>query len=262
MLIEKVLTLNDGKLHYWISKINSNKTLFFLHGAGIDHETFNEQYSYFQKEYNLITWDARWHGKSMIGFEEFNVSLLVNDLNSVLENEKIEKCILIGQSMGGNLAQEYAFRFKNKVEGLVLIDCTKNIQILTLYEKILMSTAKPMFILYPWNNLVNTMAKVSSVKKDIQEYMKRCFNHIGKSKFITVMMESRNFVHYENNFKYIDNILLICGEKDTTGNIKKVMSRWGLELGKNYHLILGAAHDANQDKPEEVNKIVGNFLKE
>jgi pimeloyl-ACP methyl ester carboxylesterase len=33
-------------------------------------------------------------------------------------------------------------------------------------------------------------------------------------------------------------------------------------LGKNYHLILGAAHNANQDKPEEINKIIGNFLKE
>lgn len=232
-----------------------------MHGAGVDHEMFNEQYSYFQKEYNLVTWDAMWHGKSMIGFKEFNIDLLVNDLNNVIENEKkIEKCILIGQSMGRNLAQEYSFRFKNKVERLVLIDCTKNIQILTLFEKILMETAKPIFALYPWNNLANTMAKACSVKKEVQEYIRRCFNHIGKSKFITVMMELYSFLHYENNFKYIDNILLICGEKDTTGNIKKVMSIWGLELGKNYHLILGAAHNANQDKPEEVfQKLVQNF---
>ena len=257
---EKGLELNDGTIHYWVSRAQSDRTLVFLHGAGVDHDMFNDQYDFFSGKYNIVTWDARWHGKSKDGFKEFSTELLVSDLNSLLSIEKIEKCILVGQSMGGNLAQEYAFQFENKIEGLILIDCTKNIQKLSFVERILWATARPIFAMYPWGSLINAMAKACSVKPDVQEYLKKCFREIGKQRFVTILMGLNNFLKEENLHKYPENILLICGEEDQSGNIKKVMDEWGGDLGKNYHLIRGASHNANQDKPEEVNEIIAEFI--
>ena len=257
---EKGLELNDGTIHYWVSRAQSDRTLVFLHGAGVDHDMFNDQYDFFSGKYNIVTWDARWHGKSKDGFKEFSTELLVSDLNSLLSIEKIEKCILVGQSMGGNLAQEYAFQFENKIEGLILIDCTKNIQKLSFVERILWATARPIFAMYPWSSLINAMAKACSVKPDVQEYLKKCFREIGKQRFVTILMELNNFLKEENLHKYPENILLICGEEDQSGNIKKVMAEWGGDLGKNFNLIRGASHNANQDKPEEVNEIIAEFI--
>lgn len=221
---ERVITLGDGEIHYWVHNAKSEKTLFFLHGAGIDHQMFNDQYQYFGDTYNLVTWDARWHGASRNGFKEFNTALLVSDLDAVMAHENLEKCIFIGQSMGGNLAQAYALQFENKTEGLVLIDCTKNIQTLTMAERILWTTAKPIFFIYPWSPLVNSMARACSVKEDVQKYIKNCLIKTGKSKFITILMSLNGFLQDGDISKYPKNILLICGERDQTGNIKREMA--------------------------------------
>lgn len=257
---ERISTLEDGEIHYWVHNINADETLVFLHGAGVNHLMFEEQYRYFEGKYNLLAWDARWHGASKAGFSEFNTDLLVSDLNSVLNHENFERFILVGQSMGGNLAQEYAFQYGSKIDGLVLIDCTKNLQTLTGLEKIIWASAKPIFALYPWDSLVKTMAKSCSVKEDVQEYIKKCMREIGKSKFITVMLSLNGFLNNKESNKYPENILLICGEKDQTGNIKKAMAAWGTEIGKNYHLILGASHNANQDQADEVNILIDEFV--
>lgn len=68
---------------YWVHNINSQETLVFLHGAGVNHLMFKEQYRYYEGKYNLLAWDARWHGASKADFGEFNT----DDIGSISQCE-------------------------------------------------------------------------------------------------------------------------------------------------------------------------------
>ncbi len=97
------------EIHYWYRKGTEDKWVLFFHGAGVDHEMFEEQYQIFDDTYNIIAWDNRGHGLSK--FEQkakFYFKDMISDCKKLYKIYNINKAILIGQSMGGNLAQEIA----------------------------------------------------------------------------------------------------------------------------------------------------------
>lgn len=261
MLEEKCIAIGSGILHYWKNQfIENRKNLFFLHGAGVDHQMFDSQVKYFFENYNLILWDARWHGKSKEGFVTFSIDALTDDVIKVMKNENLEKCIFIGQSMGGNIAQEIDLKYPEFVDKIVVIDSTKNLQKLSAFEKLLIKISKPMLEKYSLEKLAQISGKACSIRGDVQNYVIDCFLNLGKEKFLSVFFELYNFIHEESNYTYSHDILLICGDKDRTGNIKKIMKKWSKTLPGKYFCIKNAAHNSNQDQPEKVNNIIESFI--
>ena len=56
---EKILETVSGVIHYWINEIRPDrKTLVFLPGLTADHHLFDRQTEAFEKEFNLLAWDA------------------------------------------------------------------------------------------------------------------------------------------------------------------------------------------------------------
>ena len=60
MMTEKNFETASGTIHYWMNDfVPSRKTLVFLPGLTADHHLFDRQIEAFEKEYRLLTWDAR-----------------------------------------------------------------------------------------------------------------------------------------------------------------------------------------------------------
>ena len=55
--------------------------------------------------------------------------------------------------------------------------------------------------------------------------------------------------------------VLICGEKDHAGSAKSYNRRWAKKEGLPLYRIKDAGHNANTDKPEEVNRIIRDFVR-
>ena len=54
--------------------------------------------------------------------------------------------------------------------------------------------------------------------------------------------------------------LLLCGEKDAAGSGKRYNRRWAKEDGLPLVWLKGAGHNSNTDVPEEVNRLINEFL--
>ena len=78
---------------------------------------------------------------------------------------------LVGHSMGGNISQEIAFRFPQRVTSLIIIDSTCNTGRLTRSEQWQVRFTPLIFALYPYRLLLRQAARSSSLKPDIQEYI-------------------------------------------------------------------------------------------
>nr|WP_280953712.1 alpha/beta hydrolase [Symbiobacterium terraclitae] len=258
-LQERTVPVRGGTLHYFTNG-RPGRPLFFLHGAGLDHRMFAPQYPAFDPEYALFAWDARGHGRSA-GVQGFSVDLLVADLLAVMDREGIARATLIGQSMGGNLAQEVAMRHPDRVEALVVIDATRNSQRLRAWEAASLRLAAPLLRLTPFDWLVEGSAWACSRRPEVQQYVRECMRHVGKARFCEVMVRVFDFVAYRPELRCPERTLLICGAEDRTGNIRKSMTAWAREEGLEFHMLPGARHNANQDAPEETNRIIREFLR-
>jgi pimeloyl-ACP methyl ester carboxylesterase len=250
------------EIHYWYRKGSENKWVMFFHGSGVDHEMFEHQFDVFDNTYNLIVWDARGHGMSKLELgKKFQFKNMISDCKKLYEIYSIDKAILIGQSMGGNVAQHLAYYCPELVDKLVLIDCGKNTGKLTVIEKCSLKCSKFIFNCYPWKTLIRQSANACGNKDSVKKYVMDCFNKIDKGTFVEIMMELIGCMHEDAEFKFKQPVLLICGSDDKLGNIKKVAEPWARgDSNCTLYMIDNAGHNSNQDNPEMVNELIYSFL--
>jgi esterase len=71
--------------------------------------------------YKVYMIDQRNHGRSP-NSEEHSYEAMKNDLAEFFDQQKIEKAILIGHSMGGKTAMFYAADYPERIEKLIVVD--------------------------------------------------------------------------------------------------------------------------------------------
>ena len=54
--------------------------------------------------------------------------------------------------------------------------------------------------------------------------------------------------------------MLIVGEKEKTGKVKQYNEQWSQDLNVPITWISDAAHNSNDDQPEQVNKNIEKFI--
>ncbi len=73
------------------------------------------------KNFMVFIVDLRNHGRSPHS-EEFNYSIMVDDLHEFMESHWLYKASVIGHSMGGKVAMEFATEYPDMVENLIIAD--------------------------------------------------------------------------------------------------------------------------------------------
>ena len=98
-------------------------TLVFLHGFGENRQMWSKYTAYFQ-EYQVLTIDLPNTGDSDV--MEASIARMAKIVNAVLVAEGVEKCILIGHSMGGYVALAFANLYEAKLLGYCLFHAQPN----------------------------------------------------------------------------------------------------------------------------------------
>jgi 3-oxoadipate enol-lactonase len=123
------ITVNDGTSIYFQDTGGDGVPLVFLYGLGcsIQHWKYPikalAHRSKHLKGYRCIWSDIRGHGKSSMPPKNRLISLddVINDQMAVLNHLNVNSAVFLGQSMGGCLAMELAYRYPATASGLILI---------------------------------------------------------------------------------------------------------------------------------------------
>ncbi len=90
-------------IYYRVSEFFSTRpTLVFIHGLSGSSSAWVKYEEKFAKQYNILTFDLRGHGKSAKPkiYEEYSIRHFVEDLYALMRHMRIEQCILISHSFG------------------------------------------------------------------------------------------------------------------------------------------------------------------
>jgi 3-oxoadipate enol-lactonase len=109
----------------------SGPLVVFLHGIGGNRHHWRHQLPVFATRFKAVAWDARGYGDSDDYAGALRFDDLTADLLRVLDHFKAPKAHLVGLSMGGRIARNFALRHPERVARLVLANTTPGFDALT-----------------------------------------------------------------------------------------------------------------------------------
>jgi 3-oxoadipate enol-lactonase len=110
----------DGARLYY-EESGAGVPMVFVHGFTLDHRMWLGQRDYFAKDYRVILHDMRGHGKSDAPQSNYSRGDRADDLKLMLDQLGIDKCHLVGLSMGGSTGIGFALEHQERLLSLTLV---------------------------------------------------------------------------------------------------------------------------------------------
>ncbi|HMD82690.1 MAG TPA: alpha/beta hydrolase, partial [Anaerolineales bacterium] len=111
------VNIDDAQLYYEIA--GKGLTFVMIHAGVADSRQWNKEFAFFARNHQVLRYDMRGYGKSEpIDGEFSHMSDLVSLLNAL---ELQGPLVLIGCSMGGGLAMDFALAHPSRMKALIMV---------------------------------------------------------------------------------------------------------------------------------------------
>lgn len=264
------ITRLGSNLNYWVAGDEDKPLVALLHGATMDHHTFDAQiFPLVEAGYRVLSVDLRGHGKSTPLGEQINIAILADDLKAILDKLGVDRVVLVGHSFGGFVVQEFTRRFPDRVNAIAIIGCTnlakKSSPVLRLLYRIFPGMLSRMSL---DTFRKRTLADLA-INQSVKEYAAQAMSGISKDDFVAITLAGVAALWLDSGFpaNYVipKPFLLTHGDQDSAnGNVyPRLASAWAArEQNCVYKSIPNAGHTAHMDNPTAFNDTLLGFLKE
>ncbi len=112
-------SLHGRSLTY--ARAGEGPVLLLVHGLGGSYENWAEVIEPLARSHTVIAPDLPGHGGSAPGGGDYSVGALAANLRDLLAALGKDRATLVGHSLGGGVAMQFAYQFPEMVERLVLV---------------------------------------------------------------------------------------------------------------------------------------------
>ncbi len=260
MVQENFIQIDGNKIRY-LETGHSKNTLVLVHGLGASAERWNNTIPYFAKDYHLIIPDLIGFGYSDKPLVDYTTDFFSDFLGKFLESTGNENSPIIGSSLGGQVAVDYASTNGN-MEKLILVSPSgimkKSTPALDAYI---------MAALYP--NEVNAknafeMMEGSGIDTDariIEGFIERMKLPNAKMAFMSTILGLKNAEIITNKLKTISvPTLIIWGAEDPVIPIQYADGFVSSIKDCRFYRMDGCGHTPYVQNPKEFAEISLDFL--
>jgi proline-specific peptidase len=271
--------INDVRISYNIQ--GDGYPLFLLHGFAMYKEFWKWQAEVLSKNFKVITLDSRGCGKTDHPVQGFSMEILADDVKSLMDFLNIDIINLGGHSFGGMIAQQFALKYPDNLNKLILMSTFANLPLdksgLEMYKQSQLSLYEAK-IKDPnaafWDKMKQRFSR-DSYKEMIRNPTKQ-FNNLftakelielentnGTSKAQDILNMINAIVNHntlKRLYEIMNETLVLAADKDRV--VSKISSEILHERIPNSKLfILKSSHFFMLEEAPEVNDLILNFLK-
>ncbi|MFT6053631.1 MAG: pimeloyl-ACP methyl ester carboxylesterase [Roseivirga sp.] len=238
--------------------------LIILHGLFGSSDNWLTLGKRFAEKYKVYLVDQRNHGQSFHS-QEFTFEAMAKDLDSFMKNEGISVADIIGHSMGGKTAMEFAVTHPSKVNRLVIADIGPK--------------SYPVHHTAILKGLFSINLKTLTSRKDANEQLAKFITDFGTRQFLL-----KNLSREGENYEWKVNLEVIAKEIEQIGKginqnatyaktacfVRGSKSDYIMDADINVihsiftnskvETIQGAGHWLHAEKPEEFFQLVSKYL--
>jgi pimeloyl-ACP methyl ester carboxylesterase len=267
-LVKNPVFKGEAYLEQWGDP--ANPSVILVHGLGHNGAKDWQQLApLLSKNFHVITFDLPGLGRSTRMNELYSPDNYARFVDWVAGKYAQKPFILIGHSMGGNIALDYAALHPNNVKQLILIDAA-GILHRTAFTKHIIDDFKPVW----WMNLIPSTDQLNQVLGfGIEDYDKFPFaidmilnTGFGRKQFLggdPIKISGLAMVHkdYSGLLEKVSMpTLLIWGGADTIAPLRTGKMLAALLPNATLEIIPEAQHVPMTQTPEQLNNIVWNAV--
>lgn len=261
--------VGNAKLYYELA--GEGQPLVLVHAGVADSRQWNNEFARFAQDFRVLRYDMRGYGKSLPAAGEYSH---MGDLTALLDQVGInEPTVLIGCSIGGSMAMDFALAHPSKVKVLVMVGSAPSG---------LMLDARP----HPKEAEAEEAHKTGDLERLAELETQMFFDGMGRRpqqvdqemRRLALEMNRLALSHEAKGLgKRLPNadtpaaerldevempVLVVVGEHDEPYSLAAADYMVDKIQSARKVVLADAAHLANMDHPEQFQRAVGAFLEE
>jgi 3-oxoadipate enol-lactonase len=256
-----VAAVNGTRLYY--ETAGKGAAVVLVHGGLVDSRQWDDQMPMLSKRYRVVRYDLRGYGRSQAPTGPFSH---VEDLRALLDFLKIDRATIVGLSLGGMVASDFALEHPDRVERLVLVGSglrgdtqPPDEKTLNAYRVGAKEGAEKYFEAFLQADLLAGVRDRPAARERMHRMM------VDNFKAITYL--TSGLIQYPET-KTIDRLgqikaptLVVVGGIDSK-NLKNIADILATKIpGARKVVIEDASHHSPVEVPEEFNRVLLDFLK-
>ncbi len=255
-----IAAVNHTRLYY--ERTGSGPAVVLLHGGNLDARMWDDQVPVLAKAFTVIRYDIRPYGRSAETEKGYSS---VEDLRALMDFLGLKTASLVGLSLGGRIAIDFALVYPDRVQKLVLMgpgltgfafnpNDESMKPILDEARKGDASAAMDLWLQHPMMAPAMARPKVAARIREIAR------NNLQVWRRLPVGERFPSPPAIERLGDIRAPTLLIVGERDVA-DIQTIVKLLGKDVkGARTEVIPSAAHMPNMEDPDRVNRLLVEFL--
>lgn len=262
--MEKTILYENKKIFY--RTYGSGNPVMLVHGFGEDSNVWSNQIEELKSKYYLIVPDLPGSGRSEM-INDMNMDGMAEVLHSIIHEENIDRCTVIGHSMGGYITLALVEHYWNHVNAFGLFHSSafpdteekkvarrKGIQFVKengAYE-FLKTTTPNLFSPDSKLKIQDTIAAFIASLKD--------FSSPATIAYYEAMMSRPDRTSVLKATK--NPVLFIAGEFDIAVPLQDILKQCHLSEKSYFHVLRNSGHMGMMEQPTEATQFLKEFLTE
>jgi 3-oxoadipate enol-lactonase len=254
-------SVNGTKLYY--ETAGKGPAVVLVHGGLVDSRLWDDQMGPLSKRYRVVRYDLRGFGHSAEATEPFSH---VEDLRALLDFLKIERATVVGLSLGGIIATDFALEYPARVERLVLSGPGLRGDPQPQDKEAVAAYAAAERGAEAFADVSMKTALYAAVRAGTPAYKR--LRQMSLDNFKALQTFRPGFLKYPEP-KTIERLgqiraptLIVIGSRDAQ-TLKNIADTLATKIpGARKAVIEGVSHHPPVEKPKEFNRILLQFLKE
>jgi 3-oxoadipate enol-lactonase len=257
--------INGRKLAYALLGPENAPAVVLGHSLGSSAEMWGFQLPLLTSKFRVLVYDLPGHGDSDTPVGQDSFDDLANDLAALLDHVGISQIALVGLSIGGMIAQHFAFRYPDRLNALVL--CSTGCQIdetgkKAFEDRIAVANERGIEPLADGSMSRWFTSEFVRIAPFTVDWVRRLYLRTSPAGFINCCRAIQELDTLDRLSGITVPTLVIPGEFDQAFPVS--VSRTIQSRIKNAQLkvLAGAAHTGNIEQAHQFNEILGQFLAE
>lgn len=266
--------LSNGMTHYELGGNESGEIVVLVHGFSVPYFIYDPTFDFLTRSgFHVLRYDLFGRGLSDRPRERNNLDFFARQLLELLDALRFSRPVnLSGLSMGGPIASAFALRHPERIGKLILIDpCGAK----PVDTALLVRLARVPILAEIAYGLLGAKSLVDNVAKDffdpalVDHFQKRYKTQMQYEGFIRSILSTirnnmlgSNIEVYRSLGKLNQRILLLWGQNDKTVPFEQSETLRDALPSVEFRIIENCGHIPHYEKPDEVNPILLNFLRQ
>ncbi len=236
--------------------------LVLVHGHPFDRTMWTPQLTEFSRTRRVIAPDLRGYGASPVVPGVTPLSVFADDIAALLDDLGVDRFVLAGLSMGGQIVMECWARFPERIAGMVLADTFPAAETeegragrYAMAERLLREGMRG----YADEVLHRMVAPYADV--EVAAHVHRMMTATSPEGAAAALRGRAERPDYRDLLTRVTvPALVVVGEDDTYTPVADAEALHAGLPDATLHVVTAAAHLPNLERPEEFNKALADFL--